>query len=118
MNLREISHTIPTAIRHVPIEPESLRRARWNQRYRRWRAGILRSEPLCRPCAEAGITVAAEHIDHIEPVHLAPERFWDRTNIQPLCRDCHERKHLAARVAHLPNLKCPLAQIITIPQLV
>ena len=45
------------------------------------------------PCAEAGFTVAAEHIDHIEPAHLAPERFWDRDNVQPICRQCHERKH-------------------------
>ena len=51
---------------------------RSSSRYQRWCAGILRDEPLCRPCTEAGFTVGAEHIDHIEPVHLAPERFWDR----------------------------------------
>ena len=62
----------------MKIEPEVIRRLRWNRCYRRWRAGILRNEPLCRSCAEAGFTVAAEHIDHIEAVHLAPERFWDR----------------------------------------
>ena len=66
---------------------------RSSARYQRWRADILRNEPLCRSCAEAGFTVAAEHIDHIEPVHLAPERFWDRDNVQPICRQCHERKH-------------------------
>ena len=59
---------------------------------------ILRDEPLCRPCAEAGFTVAAEHIDHIEPASIAPERFWDRDNIQPICRDCHERKHAGDRL--------------------
>ena len=62
----------------MPIEPEALRRLRWPRRYRTWRAGILRNEPLCRSCVGAGFTVGAEHIDHIEPVHLAPERFWDR----------------------------------------
>ena len=82
----------------MPIEPEALRRLRWTRRYRTWRAGILRDEPLCRPCTEAGFTVAAEHIDHIEPAHLAPERFWDRDNIQPICRDCHERKHAGDRL--------------------
>ena len=61
----------------MSIEPEALRRLRWSRRYRTWRARILRDEPLCRLCAEAGFTVAAEHIDHIEPAHLAPERFWD-----------------------------------------
>ena len=83
-----------TIDRNLPPDPEVIRRWRWTRRYRRWRAGILRDEPLCRSCAESGFTVAAEHIDHIEPVHLAPERFWDRANIQPLCRECHDRKHL------------------------
>ncbi len=82
-----------TIDRNQPTDPEVIRRMRWTRRYRRWRAGILRNEPLCRSCAENGFTVAAEHIDHIEAVHLAPERFWDRANIQPLCRDCHENKH-------------------------
>ena len=82
----------------MTIEPEAIRRLRWNRRYRRWRAEILRSEPLCRFCKESGLTVAAEQIDHIEAVHLAPERFWDRTNIQPLCRECHELKHADDRL--------------------
>ncbi len=61
-------------------------------RYQQWRSAILRNEPLCRSCAEAGFTVAAEHIDHIEAVHLAPERFWDHDNVQPIYRECHDRK--------------------------
>ena len=48
-----------------PLDPEDVRRVRGGRRYRRWRAGILRDEPLCRPCHEAGFTVAAEQIDHI-----------------------------------------------------
>ncbi len=75
------------------IEPEVIRRLRWSRRYRRWRAGILRYEPLCRPCSESGFTVAAAEIHHIEPAHLEPERFWDRDNIQPICKDCHENRH-------------------------
>ena len=55
--------------------------------------GILRNEPLCRPCAEAGFTVAADHLDHIEPAHLASKRFWDRDNIEPIFLECPERKH-------------------------
>ena len=60
------------------MDPEVVRRMQSSSRYQQWRAGILRDEPLCRACSEVGFTVAAEHIDHIEPVHLAPERFWDR----------------------------------------
>ncbi len=80
------------------MDPEVIRRMRSSARYQWRRADIVRNEPLCRPCAEARFTVGAEHIDHIEPVHLAPERFWDRTNLQPLCRDCHERKHADERL--------------------
>ena len=49
-----------TVDRKAPPDPEVIRRWRWSRRYRRWRAGILRKEPLCRSCAEAGFTVAAE----------------------------------------------------------
>ena len=65
---------------------------RSSSRYQQWRSAILRNEPSCRSCAEAGFTVGAEHIDHIEPAHLAPERFWDRDNVQPIYRECHDRK--------------------------
>ena len=78
----------------MKTDPEAIRRMRWSRRYRRWRAGILRNEPLCRPCAEAGFTVAADHIDHI---HLARKRFWDRDNIQPICRDCAAQYELGFR---------------------
>ena len=44
------------------------------------------------PCREHGYTVAAVEIDHIEPVTRAPERFWDETDWQPICRSCHEDK--------------------------
>ena len=72
--------------RKKPLDPEDVRRVRGGRRYRRWRAGILRDEPLCRQCAAEGYTVAAEHLHHIEPVHLAPERFWERDNIEPICK--------------------------------
>ena len=42
------------------MDPEVIRRMRSSYRYQRWRATILRDEPLCCPCAEAGFTLAAE----------------------------------------------------------
>ena len=44
-------------------------------------------------------------IDYIKPVHLAPERFWDRTNVQPICRQCHERKHAAGGCLTLEQVR-------------
>ena len=87
--------------RKTPTDPEVVRRMRSSGRYQRWRSAILRNEPLCRSCAEAGFTVAAEHIDHIEPAHLVPERFRNRDNVQLICRDCHESK-----TASVPR-RCP-----------
>ena len=54
------------------MDPEVARRMRSTKRYQRWRADIFRNEPLCRSCAEAGFTVGADEIDHIEPASRAP----------------------------------------------
>ena len=62
---------------------------------RRWRrlSRLIRSrEPLCRACRKRGLTVAAECVDHIEPVHLRPDLAFATWNLQPLCRACHEEK--------------------------
>ena len=74
------------------MTPAEIRRARTSHRYRAMRRAFLRANPLCRPCRERGHTAAAVEIDHIEPVTKAPERFWDETDWQPICRSCHEGK--------------------------
>ena len=54
---------------------------------------LLRENPLCRPCAANGFTVAAAEIDHIVPVSdSANPELLDRENWQPICRQCHEAK--------------------------
>ena len=49
---------------------------------------VLHEEPLCRHCLEAGKTVVAEEIDHID----GNVRNVERTNLQPLCKSCHSKK--------------------------
>ena len=49
------------------MDPDVIRRMRSSYRYQRWRAAILRDEPLCRPCAEAGFTVAVAGGDRAAP---------------------------------------------------
>lgn len=34
--------------------------------------------------------MAAEVVDHIEPVRANPLRAFDTTNLQPLCKRCHD----------------------------
>jgi 5-methylcytosine-specific restriction protein A len=64
---------------------------------RRWRAASKTwlSRPanrLCRVCKLAGVTMVATVVDHITPHRGDQNLFWDRTNWQPLCQTCHNRK--------------------------
>ena len=73
--------------------------ARPNYTTRRWyrtptwralRAQILRAQGY--QCADCRQVVAALEIDHIAKHEGDPRRFWDRANLQALCRSCHQRK--------------------------
>ena len=78
------------------MTPGEIRRARRSRRYRRWRRQLLaQGQSLCRLCQDEGRTVAAAELDHIVPAARAPERFWDVTNVQPVCRAHHEQKTAA-----------------------
>ena len=66
----------------------------------RWqavRAQVLRTEPLCRTCAEAGRTELATQVDHLVPLAADLERAFDPTNLAPTCTPCHARKSAAER---------------------
>lgn len=60
--------------------------ARWQRR----RTRQLGKEPLCRFCAEAGITTAATVADHVAPHRGDPLLFWEGA-LQSLCQSCHSR---------------------------
>ena len=51
-----------------------------------------RLSPLCVVCERKGRAVSVEVVDHIVPVHVAPERRLEIENTQSLCRACHARK--------------------------
>ncbi|WP_035355585.1 HNH endonuclease signature motif containing protein [Edaphobacter aggregans] len=36
--------------------------------------------------------IAAQDVDHVEPIRMAPERRLDMINLQSLCRACHRVK--------------------------
>ena len=57
---------------------------RWTK-FSRW---YRKTFPVCRECGNA-----AEVVDHIIPARqIEAERFYDVTNMQPLCSRCHNRK--------------------------
>jgi 5-methylcytosine-specific restriction protein A len=67
----------------------------WHHWYSKQRWLTLRSrqlwdEPLCQMCQEAGRIVAATVVDHIKPHKGDPELFWNRQNLQSLCKAHHD----------------------------
>jgi 5-methylcytosine-specific restriction protein A len=62
---------------------------RWRV-YSRW---YLRQHPLCVECERAGRVKASTDVDHIEAVDGPDDPlFWDETNHQALCHECHSAK--------------------------
>jgi 5-methylcytosine-specific restriction protein A len=57
--------------------------------WQRLREIVLSQEPLCRYCAKAGRTTAAEVVDHIKPHKGSRALFFALSNLQPLCSDHH-----------------------------
>jgi len=51
---------------------------------------VLREQPLCAYCSELGITTAAAVVDHAVPVQQAAELAFVRSNLQGLCKACHD----------------------------
>lgn len=54
------------------------------------RTAVLTDEPWCRECARRGLMVQATVVDHIVP--LRQGGGYERSNLQPLCGPCHNRK--------------------------
>jgi 5-methylcytosine-specific restriction enzyme A len=90
------SHLGPPRERHEQLRRLDQRRGSaaargYDRAWRRVRLLVLADEPLCRFCAERGLTVPAEEVDHIEPLDLRPDLRLARDNLRALCRRCHSR---------------------------
>lgn len=62
--------------------------ANWH-RLRIWQ---LKREPLCRFCRSKGIITQGNDVDHIQDHKGDTELFFDKNNLQTLCRSCHSKK--------------------------
>lgn len=58
--------------------------------WRRVRKRHLMANPLCVYCLRQGIVTAANVVDHIERIALAPHRRLDPANLQSLCKRHHD----------------------------
>ena len=62
--------------------------AAWNRFSKRFR----QANPLCAHCLEQGRTTPSQMVDHIVPLHVAPEKRLDESGCQALCNACHAVK--------------------------
>lgn len=60
------------------------------KRWRRIRKEILGDDPMC-VCPQCnGVGKPANVVDHIKPHRGDARLFWDRDNMQPLNKQCHD----------------------------
>jgi 5-methylcytosine-specific restriction protein A len=71
---------------------ESPSKRGYDRAWQRLRRSFLHANPLCLFCDQAGRVKAAEVVDHIEPIRVAPSRRLDPTNLRSLCKSCHDRR--------------------------
>jgi len=62
----------------------------YGRRWQAYRAGYLKSHPLCAMHEAQGQVVPAEVVDHIVPHKGDQKLFWDPSNHQALCKQCHD----------------------------
>ena len=56
------------------------------------RRAFLSKHPLCAEHERRGELRPATVVDHVVPHRGDKTLFWTRTNWQPLCKPCHDRK--------------------------
>ena len=63
---------------------------RWQQQSK----AFLRAHPLCAECMRKDPPqyTQATVVDHIRPHRGNRALFWDQSNWQPLCKECHDLK--------------------------
>ncbi|TVO75127.1 HNH endonuclease signature motif containing protein [Sedimenticola selenatireducens] len=65
--------------------------ALYNYRWQKERAKYLEEHPLCVTHKAQGKVVPSAVVDHINPHRGNLELFWDKSNWQALCKQCHDR---------------------------
>jgi 5-methylcytosine-specific restriction protein A len=63
----------------------------YDVRWQRLRVAFLASHPYCNECARHGRVTLAQDVDHIVPLAQGGA-VLDESNLQALCRACHNRK--------------------------
>lgn len=80
---------------HAPLHRQEQRTTTekgYGTRWQKESRAFLRANPLCIRCKAQGRYTKATVVDHIVPHRGDPILFWDRSNWQPLCKECHDHK--------------------------
>jgi 5-methylcytosine-specific restriction protein A len=78
--------------RAINLDRASSYQRGYDNKWREYRLGFLRSHPLCKACEAQGRLTQANVVDHIKD-HRGDQRlFWDANNHQALCKSCHDAK--------------------------
>jgi len=64
----------------------------YGYRWQKARELFLRENPLCAECQRYGRITPATVVDHIKPHKGNQKLFWDWSNWQALCKQCHDKK--------------------------
>jgi 5-methylcytosine-specific restriction protein A len=78
-------------VRPREIRPNAYQRG-YGKLWQRASKVFLSENRWCVECERQGRLNAADCVDHIKPHRGDMEVFWDATNWQPLCNDCHAAK--------------------------
>lgn len=82
----------------------------YNHRWAKARITFLARAPFCIGCEAVGRVEPATVVDHVDPHHGDPEKFWDTSMWQPCCKWHHDsikqslEKQYAARRIPLSEL--------------
>ena len=69
----------------LPADDRVYASRRWFELSRAYR----RQHTLCERCGEA----LSEHVHHKVPIRQAPALAYDLSNLEALCKACHEAEH-------------------------
>lgn len=71
------------------------------RKWRRLRAAKLMESPLCEECKRQGRVTAANEVHHVVPRLDAPDRAYEWSNLECLCKSCHSRQTARERAGRV-----------------
>ena len=75
-----------------------------SMRWRNLRRYIIKKYPLCVMCERKGEVNPAYVVDHIKPISMGGSPT-DESNLQTLCRKCHDKKSAQEGVEYRKGIK-------------